>query len=54
MGGIFRYGGTPLSGSVPADWPDKIMHGSITIGRADAAGRRRVTGHSTSLREGFH
>jgi PhnB protein len=32
MGAIFRYGGTPLSGSVPADWPDKIMHGSITIG----------------------
>ena len=32
MGAIFRYGGTPLSGRVPADWPDKIMHGSITIG----------------------
>ena len=32
MGDLFRYGGTPLAGSVPADWPDKIMHGSITIG----------------------
>jgi len=32
MGAIFRYGGTPLSGSVPPDWSDKIMHGSITIG----------------------
>ena len=32
MGAIFRYGGTPLSGSVPPDWADKIMHGSITIG----------------------
>ena len=32
VGDLFRYGGTPLSGSVPADWPDKIMHGSITIG----------------------
>jgi PhnB protein len=32
MGAIFRYGGTPLSGSVPEDWPDKVMHGSITIG----------------------
>jgi PhnB protein len=32
MGPIFRYGGTPLSGSVPEDWPDKIMHGSVTIG----------------------
>jgi len=32
MGAIFRYGGTPLSGSVPPDWSDKVMHGSITIG----------------------
>ena len=32
MGAIFRYGGPPLSGSVPPDWSDKIMHGSITIG----------------------
>ena len=32
MGGMFRYGGTELSSGVPADWPDKIMHGSITIG----------------------
>jgi len=32
MGAIFRYGGTPLSGNVPPDWSDKIMHGSIAIG----------------------
>ena len=32
MGAIFRYGGTPLSGSVPPDWSDKIMHGSIVVG----------------------
>jgi PhnB protein len=32
LGAIFRYTGTPLSGNVPGDWSDKIMHGSITIG----------------------
>ena len=31
-GAIFRYGGTPLADQVPADWQDKIMHGSLTIG----------------------
>ena len=32
LGAVFRYGGSALSGNVPADWPDKIMHGSIIIG----------------------
>lgn len=32
LGGIFRYTGTELAGSVPPEWSDKIMHGSITIG----------------------
>lgn len=32
LGPIFRYGGTPLADSVPADWSDKVMHSSITIG----------------------
>jgi PhnB protein len=31
-GTIFRYGGTPLAGSVPVDWSDKVMHGSVTVG----------------------
>ena len=31
-GAIFRYGGTPLADSVPADWSDKVMHGSVTVG----------------------
>jgi len=31
-GAIFRYAGSPMADSVPADWSDKIMHGSITIG----------------------
>jgi PhnB protein len=32
VGEIFRYGGTPLASQVPADWTDKVMHGSLTIG----------------------
>jgi PhnB protein len=31
-GPIFRYAGTPLVDQVPADWHDKVMHASITIG----------------------
>jgi PhnB protein len=32
LGAIFRYGGTPLAAEVPADWSDKIMHGTLTFG----------------------
>jgi PhnB protein len=32
VGTIFRYAGTPLSDQVPADWQDKVMHGSVTFG----------------------
>jgi len=32
LGNIFRYAGTPLAHQVPADWQDKVMHGSITVG----------------------
>ena len=32
VGPIFRYVGTSLASQVPADWQDKIMHGSMTIG----------------------
>ena len=31
-GAIFRYGGTPLATHVPADWSDKVMHGTLKIG----------------------
>ena len=31
-GAIFRYAGTPMAKHVPADWSEKIMHGSVTIG----------------------
>jgi PhnB protein len=32
LGQVFRYGGSPMAGEVPADWSEKIMHGSVTIG----------------------
>ena len=32
LGEIFRYGGTPMADQVPADWQNKVMHGSVTIG----------------------
>jgi PhnB protein len=32
VGAIFRYAGTPLADQVPADWQDKIIHGSLTVG----------------------
>lgn len=31
-GAIFRYAETPVAGHVPADWADKVMHGSVTLG----------------------
>ena len=32
LGVMFRYADSPMAGQVPADWQDKIMHGSVTIG----------------------
>lgn len=32
LGSIFRYGGSPMAGDVPADWSDKVMHGSLSLG----------------------
>ena len=32
LGMIFRYAGTPLANQVPAEWSDKIMHGSLKVG----------------------
>ena len=29
---IFRYAGSPMADQVPADWQDKVMHGSVTVG----------------------
>jgi PhnB protein len=38
VGQIFRYGGTPIASQVPADWADKVMHGSVTIGEQELMG----------------
>ena len=32
LGAIFRYAGSPMADQAPADWQDKVMHGSLTIG----------------------
>jgi PhnB protein len=32
LGPIFRYGGSPAADQAPADWQDKVMHGSVTVG----------------------
>ena len=31
-GPVFRYAGSPLADSVPPEWAEKIMHGSIVVG----------------------
>ena len=32
LGAIFRYAGTSMADQVPADWQNKVMHGSLVIG----------------------
>ena len=32
IGEIFRYAATPLAEQVPANWRNKVMHGSLAIG----------------------
>ena len=56
LGQAFRYAGTPLADRVPADWQNKIMHASLTIGEhvvmgADVApdGYEKPKGFSLSL-----
>jgi len=36
--GIFRYAGSPMADTVPPDWRDKIMHGSIVVGDLELMG----------------
>ena len=33
LGLLFRYADSPMADVVPAGWENKIMHGSITLGR---------------------
>jgi PhnB protein len=32
LGEIHRYGGSPMANDVPANWGNKVMHTSLTIG----------------------
>ena len=32
VGQLFRYAGSPMAHDVSADWQNKIMHGSVTVG----------------------
>jgi len=32
LGPLFRYEGSPMAGQVPADWHNRIMHGSVMVG----------------------
>jgi PhnB protein len=43
-GPIFRYAGTSFEDDVPADWHDKVMHGSVTIGGQVLQGADRAPG----------
>ena len=38
LGAIVRYEGSPLANQVPADWQDKVMHGSVTVGAQELMG----------------
>ena len=32
LGEIFRYAGSPMADQAPADWHDKVIHATLTIG----------------------
>src|SRR5262245_57960759 len=32
VGELFRYAGSPMADQVPADWGNKVMHGSMKVG----------------------
>jgi PhnB protein len=44
LGAIFRYAGSPMADSVPADWSDKVMHSSLTVGGQVLMGGDVVSG----------
>ena len=42
---LFRYGGSPMEGEMPAGWSDKIMHGSVQVGDQTLMGADMAPGH---------
>jgi len=56
LGDLFRYAGSPMADTVPPDWQDKIMHGSVAVGGCvlmggdvTPAGYEKPQGFSLSL-----
>lgn len=47
LGPIFRYGGSPMAGDVPADWSDRVMHGSVALGGSVLMGGDVAFGYET-------
>jgi len=45
LGGFFRYAGSPMADQAPADWGDKVMHGSVTVGDQVLMGADVAPGH---------
>lgn len=45
LGPLFRYAGSPAANQVPADWQDKVMHGSVTVGEQVLMGADMAPGH---------
>jgi PhnB protein len=45
IAGVFRFGGSPMEGQVPADWKDKVMHATLTFGNATLMGSDNPPGH---------
>jgi PhnB protein len=45
VGDLFRYGGSPMAGDMPADWQDKIMHGSVTFSGGTLMGADMAAPH---------
>ena len=42
---IFRYAGSPMADQAPADWGNKVMHGSVTVGDQILMGADVVPSH---------
>jgi len=40
------YAGSPMSGDVPADWQDKVMHATLTLGNTSLMGADSPPNHS--------
>src|SRR5215212_4512579 len=51
---MLRYGDTPMSADVAADWQDKIVHATLTIGDAAALMGVDVPAESYRVPQGFH